>query len=413
MTTTDLPIIRDLARRVAEVAALPEMETRRREWYRHNALQPGKALIYCSPEGSWLEIQRQPEFALQCTDETARAWEMDFRTRLYVGEHFSDDQVLDNRLSVGHVLERTGYGMEPVQHRTADTARGSYVWDAPLQDPADLSKLRVPTTTVDWDASRARLAEVQEVFDGILDVQLRSFHWWTASTLYAFAGLRGLEQIMLDMVERPAWLHEAMAWLRDAMLQWLDSLEAQGLLSLNNGNDYIGSGAFGFSEELPAPGYDGSHVRLRDLWGFTENQETTAISPRMFNEFILQYQKPVQERFGLNCFGCCEPLHDRFDYVLTIPRLRRISISPWCDRRISAERLGGDYIFSWKPNPARLAMEGFDEDLVRRETRETLEIARDCRVEIILKDTHTCRNEPDRFDRWCRIAREEVERAAS
>lgn len=413
MTTTDLQIVRDLAKRVAEVAALPEMETRRQEWYRHNSLQPGRAMIFCSPEGAWTEINQQPELQPRCEDETARAWEMDLRTRLYIWEHFADDEVLDNRLSVRHVQEETGYGLEPEYHRSESTARGSYIWDAPLREPGDLARLRVPTTTVDWDASQRRREQAQEVFDGILDVQLRTFHWWTLSSVITFARLRGLEQIMVDMVERPQWVHEAMAWFRDAKLQWLDSLEAQGLLCLNNGNDYVGSGGFGFTHELPAEGYDGSRVRTRDMWGFTENQETTAISPRMFNEFILEYQKPLQERFGLNCYGCCEPLHDRFDYVLTIPRLRRISISPWCNREISAERLGANYIFSWKPNPSRLAMETFDEDLVRRDIRETLEIARGCIVEIILKDTHTCRGEPERFDRWCRIAREEADKAAS
>ena len=408
MTTGDTQILRDLASRVAEIAAEPEMERRRREWYRHNALRPGPALIVCSPEGAWLEIQQQAEFVLQCRDETACAWERDLRTRLYIWVHFADDQVLNNRLSVRHVLHETGYGMEPVYHRTLDTARGSCVWEAPLREPDDLRKLRVPATTVDGEASRERLAQAQEVFDGILEVELRSFHWWTLSTINAFARIRGLEQIMLDMVERPDWLHEAMAWLRDAKLEWLDSLEAQGLLSLNNGHD----GGFSFTRELPAEGFDGTQVRTRDMWGYCENQETTAISPGMFNEFVLQYQKPVLERFGLNAYGCCEPLHDRLDYVCTIPRLRRVSISPWCDRRVAAERLGGDYVFSWKPNPARIAMERFDEELIRRETRETLEIAKDCGVEIVLKDTHTCRNEPQRFDRWCRIVREEVERAA-
>jgi len=31
-------------------------------------------------------------------------------------------------------------------------------------------------------------------------------------------------------------------------------------------------------------------------------------------------------------------------------------------------------------------------------------------VEVILKDTHTCEGHPERFDEWCRIAREEIRR---
>jgi hypothetical protein len=94
-----------------------------------------------------------------------------------------------------------------------------------------------------------------------------------------------------------------------------------------------------------------------------------------------------------------------------VPRLRRISISPWCDRAIAAETLGNRYIYSWKPHPAYLADIVFDPEAVRRYIRETLEITRGCVVEMILKDTHTCNGQPERFDLWTRIAKEEAERA--
>ena len=35
---------------------------------------------------------------------------------------------------------------------------------------------------------------------------------------------------------------------------------------------------------------------------------------------------------------------------------------------------------------------------------------RGCRVEVIMKDNHTIRNDPQRVIRWVRIAREEAER---
>ena len=76
------------------------------------------------------------------------------------------------------------------------------------------------------------------------------------------------------------------------------------------------------------------------MWGFGESQETVGVSPEMFAEFVLPYQLPILERFGLNCYGCCEPLDKRWEYVKQIPRLRRVSVSPWSNRAFMAERLG-------------------------------------------------------------------------
>jgi hypothetical protein len=122
-----------------------------------------------------------------------------------------------------------------------------------------------------------------------------------------------------------------MSILRDGSLAVLDSLASRNLLSLNNGGEYVGSGGFGWSDQLPQPDFNGQ-VRTVDMWGFAESQETVAISPDMFEEFVFPYQLPLLERFGLNCYGCCEPLDKRWHIVKQLPRLPRISVSPWADR---------------------------------------------------------------------------------
>jgi len=99
--------------------------------------------------------------------------------------------------------------------------------------------------------------------------------------------------------------------------------------------------------------------------------------------------------------------------VKTLPRLRRISISPWADVATSAESLGRDFIFSWKPNPAVVAGETWDPAGVRAQIRSFLETTRGCVVEMIMKDTHTCRHDPRRMWEWVQIAREEAEAFAA
>jgi hypothetical protein len=77
-----------------------------------------------------------------------------------------------------------------------------------------------------------------------------------------------------------------------------------------------------------------------------------------------------------------------------------------------AEELGPHYIFSWKPAPSDLALPGFDEEYLRRGLIEALRITQacGCRVEVIMKDNNTIRNDPRRVTRWVELVREAIER---
>ena len=61
-----------------------------------------------------------------------------------------------------------------------------------------------------------------------------------------------------------------------------------------------------------------------------------------------------------------------------------------------------------KPNPADLARDSFDEDKIRAILRADMRTTRDCRVEVIMKDNHTIRDDPRRVVRWVQIAQEEA-----
>ncbi len=57
------------------------------------------------------------------------------------------------------------------------------------------------------------------------------------------------------------------------------------------------------------------------------------ISPRMFSQFFLPTMAEVSRQFGLIYYGCCEPVHDRWEKIIAaIPNVRAVSVSPWCDR---------------------------------------------------------------------------------
>jgi len=402
----DRLILRELAQQVAELAERPVEKEKRELWYRHNALESTRPLVFCDPENGWNEILT-PD-TLQCEGGLARAWEWHLRREVFWGAHMRDDKVIEAVFNVGHVYTETDWGLR--ETRIGGEGGGSWRWEAPLKTYDDMDKLRFPQITVDYEATQELLQLAQETFGDILQVRLKTVWWWSFGMTQTLVYLRGLEQIMYDMVDCPEGVHRLMAFLRDGHAARLDFLEKNGLLFLNNDGTYVGSGGFGWTHELPQPDFSG-HVRPIDMWGFAESQETVGISASMFEEFIFPYQLTLLERFGLNCYGCCEPLDSRWHVVEKFPRLRRVSMSPWANVEVMAERLGNRYIFSWKPHPGVLAADTFDEEFVRQTLRQGLNVLKknDCRVEIIMKDCHTIRHDPQRVTRWVQIAKEEAE----
>jgi len=230
---------------------------------------------------------------------------------------------------------------------------------------------------------------------------------WTAIELI------GMENMMLYMYDNPDGLHRLMGFLRDDHLAFASWLASEGLLNLNNRNDYIGSGSTGYTHDLPEPDQeDGTKIHTRDQWVLLESQETVGVGPEQFEEFVYPYQLSIAKEFGKCYYGCCEPVHSRIEILKEIPNLARVSVSPWADEAFMAEALNTDIVYSRKSNPTLISTEIFDEDAIRSDLRHTLDVARGCRVELIMKDVHTLNDQPDRLPRWVKIAREVVDEAA-
>ena len=70
ISPADRAILRRLASRVAELAARPIEAEKRDLWYRHNALEATRPVIFCDPENGWDEIITAADLA--CTGELAR-----------------------------------------------------------------------------------------------------------------------------------------------------------------------------------------------------------------------------------------------------------------------------------------------------------------------------------------------------
>ncbi len=402
----DIDILRGLAGRCREITDNETNLVRKKRWTDLNDLKhSGPPLLLTSPEGAWREII--PTFPVECDDSQARQWECSLRQCIYQHDVIQDDATFDPIFTVGRTISESNFGIPFKQTRSNET-QGAYHDEPVLTNlNEDLDKLHFRTITADRAKSEATFDLASETLGDLLDVQFQSTYWWTCGLTWTAIRLWGLENLMMSMYDNPEGLHRLMKFLSDEMLNYITCFEREALLGYN-ANGGVGSGGLGFTTQLPSRDKpaDGP-VKLSQMWGFAESQETVGVSPDMFGEFIYPYQKPLQEKFGLNYYGCCEASEGRWKYISQTPNLRSISVAPWSDQAVCAEMFGRDYVYCRKPNPSPVCI-NFNEDEIRKEFRETLTHAGELNTAMILKDTHTVENEPDRFARWVAIGREEL-----
>jgi hypothetical protein len=403
---SDLTIIRDLAKRVADIAALPEQAEKIRLWKACNDLKPERAMVYIDPQNGWGELDAA-WIKLECEDSTLRSWEFGLRRMLLRHEHIPDDYPILNDFNVGVRIAGSGYNDYGFTLETTrpDQPRGAYHIEPVIKSLKDLDNLHFRPLEVDHESTDRQLEIAQEVLGDILNVRKVGKNSWRYGLSRVLIHMRGLDNMMLDMYDNPELLKALMAFLRDDFLIELDILKRENAFSLNNSpNGGNGSGGFGYTSDLPeydsgeTPDYKGCRC-----WG--ESQETVGVGPHHFDEFVLQYQLPLMNHFGLVDYGCCEPLDQKLDILIEkVPHLRWVSVSPWADRRLCAEKIQDRYVYVYKPNPTNICTPTPDWDQAGREISETLEIARGCPTHIVMKDTSTFHNEPERVTRWASMA---------
>jgi len=404
---TDRDTLRRLAGEVAEVAALPGHDEKRDLWRRLNRLEPTRPLVWIN-EVCWDEMG--PEVQPTVADGFLRRIETRLRRVLHAWRHFPADMIVDDWIGCPIAVSDTGYGLEGQVARTdSDLVKSAVDYLPIIRSEADVAKIRFPEVTVDAAETERRLALLADVLGDILTVRRVGVSGTWFAPWDRLIQWYGIEELYVDMVDRPGLVHAAIGRMVDAMLHKYEQYEALGVLELNNGNNRVGSGGLGITDELPQAGFDPARVRMIDMWGNSAPQIFSEVSPEMHWEFALKHELRILERFGLNCYGCCEPYHKKIGLVRRIPRLRRISMSPFVDVREGAEAVAGDFIYSAKPNPAVLAANTWDPAPARADLREILDATRGTPVEIILKDIHTVRGEPHRLWEWARMAMEMVE----
>ncbi|VGO19128.1 hypothetical protein [Pontiella sulfatireligans] len=410
VSSTDRDTLRGLAEQKAAAGTESSQKEKARLWTALNDLKSERPMVWIN-EIPWNEMDVNDELKLQCEGGWAREQEVLLRKELYQWNHLPADMVVSPWIECPKAVHSTDFGIvEDTNISETDHSNDvvSRHFNIQIEELADIEKIQMPVVTHNEEQTALREQIFNDVFGGILPVRVvgQSHIWFTPWDF--LIRWTGIENALIGLYDDPDLYHAIVNRLVGAWMVELDQFDELNVLELDNSNVRVGSGGYGYISKLPSLGNAQTHVTPKDMWGCSNAQIFSEVSPDMHWEFAIEHELRWMERWGMNYYGCCEPLHNKTEILKKIPNLRKVSTSAWCDVEKITEGLGQDMVYSIKPSPAILAGDDWHPERARAEIRRVLDIAQGAHLEFIMKDISTVRYKPERLWEWSAIAMEEV-----
>ena len=408
VTESDKTILRELAKRVRDLAALDVNKERVQRIRDMHSLKPVRPPVWID-EIPWHEMDIENELTLRCETKTGQEMEQFFRRILYRWKHIQADMVVEDTYYITKAYNDSGIGLN-VRDETVSTNSAnnivSHHYEDQLDDEEKVDALKLPVIEALPVVDQKNLEIAAGVLDGIMPLKLRG-HLLYYAPWDVIARYRGVENIYIDMISDPELIHKTIAKFVEIYDARFTQMEAQGLLDYNIQSLHCTPP---YTGDIPAEDYDGGRVRFKDVWFRGMAQMFSSASPAMQDEFNLQYLRGMMDRCALTYYGCCEPLDKFIPYLKKVPNMRKIGVSPWANIRSSAEQIGSSYVFARKPNPANVARD-FNKEVVKKETIETIEacLEHKCPYEFVLKDISTVGHNPANLIAWTKTVMETID----
>jgi len=407
----EIDILKRLGQEWADIAALPVHNEKAKLWQKLNDLESDRPTVWIN-EIPWHEINFNDELTLRCKNNWARSQEDLMRKTIYQWKHMPGDMIINPWLDCPLSIYSTDFGMiEDVDLAVTDSTSDvvSRHFNIQIREMDDLEKIKMPIITHNQKATEIRFQLMNEIFSDIIPVKKQGqTHIWYTPWDYLIRWW-GVQEAMMDLILRPEMVHTFYEKMVQAWMIELDQFENLNLLSLDCNNTRIGSGGYGHTKEMPGKDFNPDWVKPHNMWGCSNAQIFSDVSPEMHWEFAIEHDLKWLKRFNMTYYGCCEPLAGKSHLLKKIPNLRKVSCSPWNNTKKAIDELGADYVISRKPSPAIFAHSTFDTTVARKELREFLEqTENNCHVEMIMKDISTVKYDPQRLWEWEKICMEEV-----
>lgn len=403
ISSKDRDILRELAGRKAALASCSRNDEILAMWHKQAKGfrdTPTVRLLFSNFPGEVIDPR------IRCEGKEARQLERQLLSSMVGRELFDDDTPISDRFDVNVFLSGSPFGVRPNITR----AKGSIGYHIePVTDDIerDFDLFLGGGFTVDMEGTKEWCALADSIFGDILPSRIMQPSLRGAIT-NPLVKLINMETYYMSMYDCPEKLHELMDMATTIYEKYYDYLEENKLLLPTNGFSAVAQESFAFTDELPS---EGEITSTNQLWGFLESQETTAVSPDMYGEFVYPYFDRMVKRFGLLSYGCCERVDNIWtDYLSKWDNLRKLSVSPFNNESLVGEYLRGTRVVYYsKPRAEYVTNPGpLDEDAIRRCFRDISLASSGCMLEVAQREVGTIFGDYERGRRYVQLAKETI-----
>ena len=401
----DREILRELAKKQVELAASPRNQQLYQDWMAYGSSKlPARPMIKI--EIDTFEHQILPAL-MKCEGEQARQIEARMLRPIANFTLFEDDTLVPDHYAVANHLKFIPFGLEVKKEETGSLGHHFIPYLHDLEEDEHL--LGASQYASDEDGATKEADEAAEIFGDILPVKRISTCAGCCLT-QDIVHIMNMDDMYIAMMDDEDRFHAMMRRLTDDYIAFFKMLEAEGHLISGARMQHLGQGSYCFTNELED---SIPQAKLKNMWLFMDSQETAGISPAMYEELIWPYYAEIMSHFGLVSYGCCEASHPIWDNCLsTMPNLRKVSISPWCNEEFMGEHLQGTGVtFHRKPPATLLGMDtpNLDEAAVLECFRKTKNAAKGCKLEVAQRDVYMVGHSPEKVKRYVQLARQGLE----
>jgi uroporphyrinogen-III decarboxylase len=205
------------------------------------------------------------------------------------------------------------------------------------------------------------------------------FPMWVRGPFCIAAHLRGLENIIMDMLEDSKFVHKLMRFITDSEKEW--AKKRAKFLHSPIGKSFL------FNDEVGLP----------------------LITPKMYEEFVLPYEIELSNFYGgILYWHSCGDTSNFVSLIRKIPGLKMFHIGPRTDISKVAVAFGADVSLDVDLDPLRDILEA-DEEKMNLRIRKIIDICRERDIPFCIRadgfqPVHTLEEDLPRIKLWINIA---------